>query len=104
MNRVNYLASLTRADIYAAFVFHSAFLGATSNFDTSKLLKISFSVADLLLQMTDDESAAASAAGEDGEAFKIIQFLIEGVLTAALGIFGILGNIVSIKVNSSKVD
>ena len=47
--------------------------------------------------MSDDEEAAA-AAGEDGEVFRIIQFLIEGVLTAALGIFGILGNIVSIKV------
>ena len=48
--------------------------------------------------MSDDEEAAAAAAGEDGEVFRIIQFLIEGVLTAALGIFGILGNIVSIKV------
>ena len=50
--------------------------------------------------MSDDEeaAAAAAAAGEDGEVFRIIQFLIEGVLTAALGIFGILGNIVSIKV------
>ena len=47
--------------------------------------------------MSDAEEAAA-AAGEDGEVFRIIQFLIEGVLTAALGIFGILGNIVSIKV------
>ena len=52
--------------------------------------------------MSDDESAAAAAAGEDGEVFEIIQFLIEGVLTAALGIFGILGNIVSIKVNLCK--
>jgi hypothetical protein len=35
------------------------------------------------------------------ETVAIIQFLIEGVLTAALGIFGIIGNIVSIKVLSS---
>ena len=45
--------------------------------------------------MCDDEDGVA---GESGEAYKIIQFFIEGVLTAALGIFGILGNIVSIKV------
>ena len=45
-----------------------------------------------------EEEGAASAAAENGEVYEIIQFFIEGVLTAALGIFGILGNIVSIKV------
>ena len=43
-------------------------------------------------------AAASAAAAENGEVYEIIQFFIEGVLTAALGIFGILGNIVSIKV------
>ena len=45
--------------------------------------------------MCDDEEVAN---GENGEVYSVISFLIEGVLTAALGIFGILGNIVSIKV------
>ena len=49
--------------------------------------------------LVEEEGAvSAAAAAENGEVYEIIQFFIEGVLTAALGIFGILGNIVSIKV------
>ena len=49
-------------------------------------------------ELVEEEGAVSAAAAENGEVYEIIQFFIEGVLTAALGIFGILGNIVSIKV------
>ena len=32
----------------------------------------------------------------------VVEFLVEGVLTGALGLFGIVGNVVSIKVLSSR--
>ncbi len=49
----------------------------------------------------EGEMESAAAGMMTDETVEAIQFFIEGVLTAALGIFGIFGNIVSIKVLSS---